>query len=134
MAISLVLSTLVTAGFLTLNKKKDVVLVVEFDKNDGTKVLIFPQQAQIPKEKSKSGYVSDLKDKLYEKAEDASSLLPNIGQGISSPYVNQDQQNDEFHTIKPVCDAFGKCKEKIATAFGKPKDKVEKELKGPQRK
>ncbi|KAH0776372.1 hypothetical protein KY290_007783 [Solanum tuberosum] len=120
LAISLVLSTLVTAGFLTPNKKEDVVLVVEFDQNQGTKVLISPQQAQIPK--SKSGYVSDLKDKLYEKAEEASSVLPNIGQGIASPYVKQHQQNSARDI---VCDAFGKCKEKISTVFGKTKDKVE---------
>nr|XP_009765498.1 PREDICTED: uncharacterized protein LOC104217042 [Nicotiana sylvestris] len=137
LAISLVLTTLVTAGFFNPNpennkKQDDVILkegprvvVVEFDKEDGTKVLISPQQeAEIPK--GKSGYVSDLKDKLYEKAEEASSVLPNIGQGISSPYVNQ--ENGEIDT-KPsakdvVCDAFGKCKEKIATAFGKTKAKV----------
>ncbi|KAG5575929.1 hypothetical protein H5410_056063 [Solanum commersonii] len=115
LAISLVLSTLVTAGFLTPNKKEDV-LVVEFDQNKGTKVLISPQQAaQIPK----SGYVSDLKDTLYEKAEEATSVLPNIGQGIASPYVNQHQQN----SARDI--AFGKCKEKITTVFGKTKDKVE---------
>ncbi|XP_059280539.1 uncharacterized protein LOC132034259 [Lycium ferocissimum] len=136
LAISLVLSTLVTAGFFkpnpeNINKKEDVVLVVEFDKDDGTKVLISPQdQAEIPTEKSKSGYVSDLKDKSYEKAEEASSVLPNIGQGISSPYVNnQDQENvHEYHTKASardvVCDAFGKCREKIASAMGKTKDKV----------
>ncbi|KAL3353880.1 hypothetical protein AABB24_018518 [Solanum stoloniferum] len=118
LAISLVLSTLVTAGFLTPNKKEDVVLVVEFDQNQGTKVLISPQQTQIPK----SGYVSDLKDKIYEKAEEASSVLPNIGQGIASPYVNQHQQNSARDV---VCDAYGKCKEKISTVFGKTKDKVE---------
>ncbi|TMX03200.1 hypothetical protein EJD97_017719 [Solanum chilense] len=123
LAISLVLSTLVTAGFLTPNKKEDVVLVVEFDHNQGTKVLISPQQAQIPNDNSysnsKSGYVSDLKDKLYEKAEEASSVLPNIGQGIASPYVNQNSARDV------VCDAYGKCKEKFTTVFGKTKDKVE---------
>ncbi|KAL3324260.1 hypothetical protein AABB24_038443 [Solanum stoloniferum] len=124
LAISLVLSTLVTAGFLTPNKKEDVVLIVEFDQNQGTKVLISPQQAQIPNQnsKSKSGYVSDLKDKLYEKAEAASSVLPNIGQGISSPTVNQHQQNSAKDV---VCDAYGKCKEKITTVFGKTKEKVE---------
>ncbi|XP_070052781.1 uncharacterized protein [Nicotiana tomentosiformis] len=137
LAISLVLTTLVTAGFFNPNpennkKKEDVILkegprvvVVEFDKEDGTKILISPQQeAEIPK--GKSGYVSDLKDKLHEKAEEASSVLPNIGQGISSPYVNQ--ENGEIVT-KPsakdvVCDAFGKCKEKFASALGKTKDKV----------
>ncbi|KAJ8541773.1 hypothetical protein K7X08_002589 [Anisodus acutangulus] len=141
LAISLVLSTLVTAGFFNPNtqnnnnnnnnKKKDVVLVVEFDKDDVTKVLISPQdQAEIPsKGKSKSGYVTNLKDKLYEKAEEASSVLPNIGQGISSPYVNKHQEDGhEYHTKASardvVCDAFGKCREKIASALGKTKDKV----------
>ncbi|CAN4104901.1 unnamed protein product [Withania somnifera] len=128
LAISLIFATLVTAGFLSPNskntKKEDIVLVFEFDKNDGTKILISPQEAEIPKEQSKSGYVSDLKDKLYEKAEEASSVLPNIGQGISSPY----QEKDEFHT-KPsarnvVCDSFGRCKEKFVSAWGKTKDKV----------
>ncbi|KAJ8531029.1 hypothetical protein K7X08_025760 [Anisodus acutangulus] len=134
LAISLVLTTLVTAGFFKPNSehnKKEDVLVVEFNKDDGTKVLISPQvQAEIPsKGKPKSGYVTDLKDKLYEKAEEASSILPNIGQGISSPYLNQDQENGHESHTKPsardvVCDAFGKCREKIATALGKTKDKV----------
>ncbi|MCE3216789.1 hypothetical protein HAX54_008070 [Datura stramonium] len=128
LAISLVFTTLVAAGIFNPNsennKKENVVLVVEFDKNDGTKVLISPQKAEIPK----SRHASDLKDKLYEKAEEAASVLPNLGQGISSPYVNQDQENGEYHT-KPsardvVCDAFGKCREKIASALGKAKDKV----------
>ncbi|XP_055834755.1 uncharacterized protein LOC129903270 [Solanum dulcamara] len=136
LSISLVLSTLVTAGFLTPNpKKEDVVLVVEFDENDGTKVLISPQEAEIPKGKPKSGYVSHLKDKLYEKAEEASSVLPNIGQAISSPYVSQHQQNGEFHTSARdvVCDAFGKCKEKIATVSDKAHeaaDQIEQTVKG----
>ncbi|KAH0716250.1 hypothetical protein KY284_009155 [Solanum tuberosum] len=73
------------AGFLTPNKKEDVVLVVEFDQNQ----------------------------------EEATSVLPNIGHGIASPYVNQHQQN----SARDV--AFGKCKEKITSVFGKTKDKVE---------
>ncbi|KAM3375062.1 hypothetical protein P3S68_013776 [Capsicum galapagoense] len=129
LAISLVLSTLVTAGFFSpKNKKDDVVLVVEFDKDDGTKVLISPKESEIPKGKSKSGYICDLKDKLYEKVEPN-----NIGQGMLSPAAYVSRQDDEengelFHTKTSarelVCDAFGKCKEKIAIALGRNKDKA----------
>ncbi|KAK4355624.1 hypothetical protein RND71_024595 [Anisodus tanguticus] len=81
LAISLVLTTLFTARFFKPNsehnKKEDVVLVVEFDKDNGTKVLISPKdQAEIPsKGKPKSS--------------------------ISSPYVNQDQENGHESQTKP---------------------------------
>ncbi|XP_059299427.1 uncharacterized protein LOC132052085 [Lycium ferocissimum] len=115
LAISLVLTTLVTAGVFTPDpeKKEEVivkeghrVVVVEYEPNDGnTKVSISPQETE---QKAKTGYVSDVKDKLTVKAEEV-------------------KENGAFHRPNArelVCDAFGKCKHKIASALGGTKDTV----------
>ncbi|KAJ8530995.1 hypothetical protein K7X08_025726 [Anisodus acutangulus] len=82
------------------NRKEDV-LEVEFDKDDGTKVLISPlNQAEIPsKGKPKLGHVTDLKDELYEKAEEASSILPNIGQEKVKDTVTETSNKFNFELL-----------------------------------
>ncbi|KAJ8557817.1 hypothetical protein K7X08_004583 [Anisodus acutangulus] len=115
LAISLVLTTLVTAGVFSPNpeKKEDVivkeghrVVVVEYEPNDGnTKVSISPQETD---QKAKNGYVSDVEDKLSV-----------IGEEV--------KENVGFHRPNArelVCDAFGKCRHKIASALGGTKDTV----------
>lgn len=118
-AISLVLATLFTAGVFSPNpeKKEDVivkeghrVVVVEYEPSDGqTKVSISPQETE---HKEKTGYVSDVKDKLSEKAE-------------------QVKENVGFHRLNArelVCDAFGKCKHRIASALEGAKDSVSEKV------
>ncbi|XP_010244844.1 PREDICTED: uncharacterized protein LOC104588560 [Nelumbo nucifera] len=64
-----------------------------------------------------------------EKLKEASSVLPNLGQGTSTSVPSTSQQFPPVHdarsgTRELVCDAFGKCKHKIAEAMGKTKEKV----------
>lgn len=111
-AISLVLTTLVTAGVFSPNpeKKEDVivkeghrVIVVEYEPNDGqTKVSISAQETE---HKAKTEYLSD---KLSEKAEE---VKENVGL-------------HRLNARELVCDAFGKCKHKIASALEGAKDSV----------
>ncbi|MCE3217013.1 hypothetical protein HAX54_010054 [Datura stramonium] len=118
-AISLVLTTLVTAGVLSPypEKKEDVivkeghmVVVVEYEPTDGhTKVSISPQETE---QKSKTGFLSDVKDKLSEKTEEVTDEIKEKG---------------GFHRLNPkelICDAFGKCKHRIASALEGTKDSV----------
>ncbi|XP_006356548.1 uncharacterized protein [Solanum tuberosum] len=121
-AISLVLTTLVTAGVFSPNpeKKDDVivkdghrVVVVEYEPNDGqTKVSISPPETE-HKEKTGHVSVSDVKNKLSEKAEE---IEEKIGR---------------FHGMNArelVCDAYGKCKHKIASALEGTKDSVTEKM------
>ncbi|OMP09903.1 hypothetical protein COLO4_05030 [Corchorus olitorius] len=104
LALSLVLSSLAAAGVWSpAPQREDVivkeghrVIVVEYDEDgkQNTKVSISPTQ-----------------QKPLDEA--ASTVLPNLGQGISS------------QGKATICDAFGKCSEKMANAFGKAKGKVE---------
>ncbi|CAN4099946.1 unnamed protein product [Withania somnifera] len=107
LAISLVLTTFVTAGVFSPNptdKKEDVmvkeghrVVVVEYEPNDGhTKVSISPQETE---QKAKT---EEVEDKIKE--------------------------NGGFHSLNNakelVCDAFGKCKHRIASALEGTKEAV----------
>ncbi|KAK9270299.1 hypothetical protein L1049_025877 [Liquidambar formosana] len=117
------------------------IIVVEYEKEGigNTKVSISPQEAQAfhknveiddktslsgAKEKlsspasSASGVVENAKEKIKE----ASSVLPNLGHGLSGS-----QPPSNGHSPGPrelICDAFGKCKHKITGAFGRAKEKV----------
>lgn len=141
LALGLVLTSLVTAGFFTpspekQNSKENVivkeghrVVVVEYEKDDGnTKVLISPQDSLISHKFSEKGFATNVKDKLYEKMEDAkekikeasSSVLPEVGKVGN-------QEEEIHHRLSPgelVCDAYGRCKRKIASAMGKTKEAV----------
>ncbi|KAK4391259.1 Transmembrane protein [Sesamum angolense] len=108
LALGLVLTSLVTAGFFNpspekQNPKEDVivkeghrVVVVEYEKDDGnTKVLISPQESLISHKFAENG----------------------------------NQEEEVHHRFSPgelVCDAYGKCKRIIASAMGKTKEAVER--------
>ncbi|KAK4413370.1 Transmembrane protein [Sesamum alatum] len=141
LALGLVLTSLVTAGFFNPspekeNAKKDVivkgghrVVVVEYENDDGnTKVLISPHDSLISHKFSENGLAANVKDKLSEKMEDAkekikeasSSVLPELGK-------EGNQEDESHHRFSPgelVCDAYGKCKRIIASAMGKTKEAV----------
>ncbi|XP_016434473.1 uncharacterized protein LOC107760879 [Nicotiana tabacum] len=127
-AIFLVLTTLLTAGVFSpiLEKKEEVivkeghrVVVVEYEPNDGnTKVSISPQETD---QKATVGVVSGLKDRISDtagtvkdKIKEAASFVEGGGKengGIDKPTARE-----------LVCDAFGKCKHRIASALGGTKD------------
>ncbi|XLR14095.1 hypothetical protein S83_042033 [Arachis hypogaea] len=100
----------------TIVKEGHRVVVVEFD-GDGyqnTKISISPEQHA----DSDTGVVFNT---AKEKMKEAASVLPNVGQGLSS------QAHDAafLHASKDlICDAYGKCKHKIASAVEKAKDKA----------
>ncbi|OMO53980.1 hypothetical protein CCACVL1_28161 [Corchorus capsularis] len=111
LALSLVLSSLAAAGVWSpAPQREDVivkeghrVIVVEYDEDGkhNTKVSISPTTPPQQKPLDEA------------EAEAASTVLPNLGQGISS------------QGKATICDAFGKCTEKMANAFGKARGKVE---------
>ncbi|KAM3308347.1 hypothetical protein P3S67_010091 [Capsicum chacoense] len=134
LAISLVLITLVTAGVFspnTENKGDDVivkeghrVVVVEYEPNDGhTKVSISPQETE------KTGYVSDVKDKLSEKVEDVKDKIKHVTS--SSGGGGEGKENGgrhRFNAKELVCDAFGKCKHRIASALEGTKERLSEKM------
>ncbi|KAK3002514.1 hypothetical protein RJ639_021674 [Escallonia herrerae] len=137
LALSLVLTSLVTAGVFSPTPEKsnqrDVivkeghrVVMVEYEKlGDGnTKVVISPEDAHLSHQAATptKSAVDDAKEKIKE----AASSAPNSGQGLSG---DSDPQQDAGHSHTPgarelVCDAYGKCKHKIASAIGMTKEKV----------
>ncbi|TMW89139.1 hypothetical protein EJD97_017616 [Solanum chilense] len=119
-AISLVLTTLVTAGVFSPNpeKKDDVivkeghrVVVVEYEPNDygQTKVSISPPETE---HKAKTEHVS-VSDKISAKAEEVEEKIGGF-HGLNAREL--------------VCDAYGKCKHKIASALEGTKDSVSEKM------
>lgn len=141
-AIILVVTTLAAAGVWSpppdksIHPKEEVILkdgrrviVVEYEKEGlhNTKVLISPTEEEnaTPSavgEKSETSVVGEAKEKLKE----ASSVLPNLGQGISNSYVPE-TEHQARGARELICDAFGRCKHRIADTFGKSKEKVSEE-------
>ncbi|KAL9173468.1 hypothetical protein ABFS82_03G116700 [Erythranthe guttata] len=144
LALGLVLTSLVTAGFFTPSPenqklKDDVivkeghrVIVVEYEKDDGnTKVSISPQDSQAPHKVGEKGFASNVLDKMSERMENAkegikeasSSIIPEVGEADRNQ--NQEEENHHrFNARELVCDAYGKCKHKIVSALGKTKEAV----------
>ncbi|KDP35105.1 hypothetical protein JCGZ_10947 [Jatropha curcas] len=140
LALSLVLTSLLTAqvwspsptGKHQNQKEEDVivkeghrVIVVEtFDDEGGqhnTKIRISPPQDSI----SSVGVIENAKEKVKQ----AAHVLPNLGQGLSSSGYGPDSGSyQDKITTGPgelICDAFGKCRHKIAKVIDKAKEKVE---------
>ncbi|KAL6525243.1 hypothetical protein OROMI_030836 [Orobanche minor] len=120
LALGLVLTSLLTAGLFTpspenkkSSSKEEVivkeghrVVVVEFEKDDAhTKVVISPQDSE----------------KLSEKnTEDVKQITPKEEEEEKEEITT----HQSFRPRELVCDAYGKCKHKIASALGKTKDTV----------
>lgn len=144
LALCLVYASLVTAGFLIPSPEKhkskdDGVtvkggVVIEFEKDDGnTKVSVSPQDSHEVDPHSHivddKGYVANAKEKLEEAKERlkeaSSSVLPEVMKKVDSAH----QQEDIHHRFRPgevVCDANGKCKDKIESYVGRTKVAAEK--------
>ncbi|KAL6311254.1 hypothetical protein AAG906_035763 [Vitis piasezkii] len=138
-ALFLAVSSLVAAGIWSPNpdqKQKDYpgaeevivkegtrVVVVEYDKEGpgNTKVSISTQEAHVFQKAPKG------EDKFKEKVKEAFEVLPNMGQGLSRGQHPQNGQKPS--TPKElICDAFGKCKEKIATKIVRSEQKVSEKV------
>ena len=135
-ALYLVLTSLVTAGVWSpVAEKKNEnqgdhqevmvkdghrVVVVEYDQgHPNTKVSISPDHGQFDISETKSKVSTAAMEALgneKEKFKEASSVLPNLGQGLSD--------GDTRTPKELICDAYGKCKHKIASAMGKTKEVV----------
>ncbi|XP_073036644.1 uncharacterized protein [Primulina eburnea] len=122
LALGLFFTSFVTAGFFSptpekQNSKENIVLkdghrvVVEFEKNNGnTKVSISPQDYK--------GFVENMEDKVSETLEGVKGGLKEEDSVIT------EEINSGFSPRELVCDAYGKCKHKIAAAIGKTKEAV----------
>ncbi|XP_043714886.1 uncharacterized protein LOC122663265 [Telopea speciosissima] len=75
--------------------------------------------------------LSDVGKAAKEKAKEAASVLPNLGQGLSTSTQSQPPEPpplDSPRAAPPrefICDALGKCKNKLAGVLGKAKDKAQ---------
>ncbi|KFK41626.1 hypothetical protein AALP_AA2G152200 [Arabis alpina] len=105
------------------------VVVVEYDRDGktNTRVSFSPPSADQGEEEQKEEKGGDLLRNVKEKAKETASYLPNVGQGISQPKVTEESR-DHHHTTagEVICDAFGKCRQKIASVVGKGKDRTAK--------
>ncbi|XP_028765033.1 uncharacterized protein LOC114723059 [Neltuma alba] len=140
-ALSLVMASLAGAGVFspapqirrngdseqTIVKEGHRVVVVEYDQDGhhNTKISITPDQPHSERfiieggATDRSGVFGETKERIKE----AASVLPNIGQGLSSQDLPHDQYGSFLHAPKElICDAYGKCKHKIADAMGRAKD------------
>ncbi|KAL6515670.1 hypothetical protein OROHE_018704 [Orobanche hederae] len=133
LALGLVLTSLLTAGLFTpspenqkSSSKEEVivkeghrVVVVEFEKDDAhTKVVISPQDSEKGFAATGAG---NAKEKLSEKkTEDVKQITPKEEEEEKEEITT----HQSFRPRELVCDAYGKCKHKIASAFGKTKDTV----------
>ncbi|XP_075483328.1 uncharacterized protein LOC142523423 [Primulina tabacum] len=121
-ALGLLFTSLVTAGFFSptpekQNSKENIVLkdghrvVVEFEKDNGnTKVSISPQDHK--------GSTENMEDKVSETSEGVNGRLKEEDSAIL------EEIHRGFSPSELVCDAYGKCKHKIAAAMGKTKEAV----------
>lgn len=135
LALGLVLTSLVTAGFFSPSpenprSREDVivkeghrVVVVEYEKDDGnTKVLISPQDSQ--KINNGKGFVENAKEKMEGLKEGVEGASSSVLDGVKKKVGNQEEEERE-HKFRPrelVCDAYGKCKHKIASVFERTKE------------
>ncbi|ESQ27993.1 hypothetical protein EUTSA_v10018523mg [Eutrema salsugineum] len=98
------------------------VVVVEYDRDGktNTRVSISPPSADQGQgeQKQEENEETTLFRKAKERAKEAASYLPNVGQGIS-------EARDHHATAgEVICDAFGKCRQKIASVVGRAKDRT----------
>ena len=100
---------------------------------EGHRMIIVEYEREFPDKRrrhpppleSLSAAVEEAKEKLAE----AVSVMPNLGQGISSPLAQEKTQKQETRfssTKEMICDAYGVCKEKISGLIGKSKEKAAK--------
>ncbi|KAL0432122.1 UNVERIFIED_CONTAM: hypothetical protein Slati_2546500 [Sesamum latifolium] len=97
-------------------------VVIELEKDDGsTKISISPKDSQPHHDGVDT--TTNVKEKLSGTMEEAKEKI----KGAASTVVSED--GEETHQrLRPrelICDAYGKCKHKIASAMGKAKEVVQ---------
>ncbi|XP_010521159.1 PREDICTED: uncharacterized protein LOC104800129 isoform X2 [Tarenaya hassleriana] len=102
-------------------------VVVEYEKEGktNTKIVISPPETKPgeAEEGDNRGVLRNVKDRVKE----TTTYLPNVGQGISRPETNGEDGEARGRHATPgelICDAFGKCRHKIASTLGKAKDRI----------
>ncbi|CAA7400337.1 unnamed protein product [Spirodela intermedia] len=88
-----------------------------------------PQRRPPPLDAPPGGGLSGAVEEAKEKLAEAVSVLPNLGQGISTPLAGEAAKGEAamasgHGTKEMICDAYGVCKEKLAGIFGKSKEKA----------
>ncbi|CAA7052404.1 unnamed protein product [Microthlaspi erraticum] len=98
------------------------VVVVEYDRDGktNTRVSFSPPSADQGEEEEDNE--TNLFRNAKEKAKETASYFPNVGQGISQPMVTEESRDHHATAGEVICDAFGKCRRKIASVVGKAKD------------
>ncbi|XP_041017648.1 uncharacterized protein LOC121259909 [Juglans microcarpa x Juglans regia] len=112
---------------------RTIVVEYEQDGQPNTIVSISPEQHHIRKpdsiasaEGGISSAASGMVENVKENIKEASSFLPNLGQGLSQSSENGEIRESYVTHKELICDALGKCKHKIASAMGKAKEMVSK--------
>ncbi|KAF8050541.1 hypothetical protein N665_1944s0002 [Sinapis alba] len=103
------------------------VVVVEYDRDGktNTRVSISPPSAEEGEQKHEVEKETTLFRHAKEKAKETASYFPNVGQGISQPVATEEEARDHHATAgEVICDAFGKCRQKIANVVGRAKDRA----------
>ncbi|XP_010415942.1 PREDICTED: uncharacterized protein LOC104701885 isoform X2 [Camelina sativa] len=148
LALSLVLSTLLAAEVwspspaMTTNhgaasqgdiivKDGHRVVVVEYDRDGktNTRVSISPPSADQGEGDNEEGKGGSLFKNAKERVKETASHLPHVGQGISQPVIETKEETEEVRDHHAtagelICDAFGKCRQKIASVVGRAKDRT----------
>ncbi|KAJ0232011.1 Uncharacterized protein HA466_0294850 [Hirschfeldia incana] len=127
-------SPAVTTTQQTVASEEDVivkdghrVVVVEYDRDGktNTRVSISPPSAEGEEQRQEKD--TTLFRHAKEKAKETASYFPNVGQGISQPVATEEEARERDHHAtagEVICDAFGKCRQKIASVVGRAKDKA----------
>ncbi|XP_068658188.1 late embryogenesis abundant protein At3g53040-like [Aristolochia californica] len=100
------------------------VIVVEYEREG---VRIPDSEKSVPELSHEgSSLPSEVGKELKEKLKETVSVLPNLGEGLSTPEATSSPHTDHHtHGAKDlVCDIYGKCTQKISSVFGRAKDKV----------
>ncbi|CAL9240372.1 unnamed protein product [Arabidopsis halleri] len=103
------------------------VVVVEYDRDGktNTRVSISPPSADQGEEKeNEEEKGTSLFGNVKEKAKETASYLPHVGQGISQPVMTEEARDHHATAGEVICDAFGKCRQKIASVVGRAKDRT----------
>ncbi|CAH8257902.1 unnamed protein product [Arabidopsis lyrata] len=103
------------------------VVVVEYDRDGktNTRVSISPPSADQGEEKeNEEEKGTSLIRNVKEKAKETASYLPHVGQGISQPVMTEEARDHHATAGEVICDAFGKCRQKIASVVGRAKDRT----------
>ncbi|CAL9768609.1 unnamed protein product [Musa acuminata subsp. burmannicoides] len=95
---------------------------------EGHRVVVVEYERQVPPDFAEQVLHPPATHRLIEEAKDkiqeAASVLPNLGQGVSTPPARPDEAQAAGSAKCMMCDAYGVCKEKVAALIGKSKEKT----------